>query len=62
MRRFLSPGERRLLETLPPDEAAVLRALIDELGARLDPADEPPAVGSMQLALDLAAPWGRRAA
>lgn len=40
MRAFFSPGERSLLETLPPNEADVVRALMVELDARLveDPA------------------------
>lgn len=41
MTRLLSPGERNLLDTLPPNEAELIRAFIDELDAHLLPEHEP---------------------
>lgn len=40
-RPFLSPGEKRLLATLPPREAQFIREVMDELDAHLIPNCEP---------------------
>jgi hypothetical protein len=39
VRSFFSPGERRLLETLPEAEAAIVRELMETFDARLE--EEP---------------------
>lgn len=42
-RRFLSPGETRMLEQATEQEAELLQEMFDLLDARLVPEDEPAA-------------------